>query len=227
MPGYDSGAIARACVLLAVCEGVSTVCTSACLLGISINDIFSILFCVLLCLFAVIFAILAWKSVNDPIMRCYSIAGAVLMPAAGVSCVLVDFNFIASRHPAEKSPLFMLIAAGILVNFSINMIQLIKFASCFNFKDRLLTSNKQVTVLLVLNIVLGLVLGLIFGLVDPEGNEDTVPYKNKMTNVTVVFLFVGLVSGAAFGFFNEHETQTIQNSGLKQALAADIQYDQM
>jgi hypothetical protein len=48
-----------------------------------------------------------------------------------------------------------------------------------------------------------------------------------MINVTVVFLFVGLVSGAAFGFFNERETQTIQNSGLKQALAADIQYDQM
>jgi len=219
--------IIRACVLLGVCDGISSVCTSACLLGIAINDIFSILFCVLLCLFAVVFGVLAWRSVNDPLMRCYSLAGAVIMPAAGISAILVDPDFVKSKHPAAKSPLFMLLAVGILLNFSINIIQLINFSKCFQIKDRLLTSNRQVTALLVLNIVLGLILGLIFGLLDPEGGDDKKVPKGKMTTTTIIFLFIGILTGAGFGFYNEYETQGQQNAGLKTALANDSGYDQM
>jgi hypothetical protein len=222
----DWAAFARAAVLVATCEGISSSCTSACLLGIAINEIFSILFCVLLGIFAIIFAVIAWKSASDQLMRYYSIAGAILMPLAGIAALFVDNDFLLTNHWAAKCPLFMLLAAGIFVNFTINIIQIINCSSCYHFKDRLLTTRTQVTALLGLNVALGVVLGLVFGLLDPE-DEDA--HRGNMTTVVIIFLFVGIAGGVGFGCFNEYQTQNaIETSLTKPLTSVDASaYDQM
>jgi hypothetical protein len=205
----DTAAIVRAAVLLGFFEGLAGACTSACLLGVAVNELFSILFCVLLGIFAIVFAIIAWKADKDRLMRCYAISGAILMPLAGVAAIFVDNDFVADQHWAVKCPLFMLLAAGLFINFAINIIQIINCSTCFNFKDRLLTNRTQVTVLLALNIALGFILGLVFGLLDPE--ENGAPQR-KMTIAVIVFLFVGLAAGVAFGVYVETQTQK-ENAG--------------
>ena len=218
--------IFRAAALLAPCEAIATSCTSACLLGVSLSKVFSIIFCVLLIIFAVVFGIIAWKSNEDRFMRIASAIGAVLMPIAGIGCIIVDVEFIKVQSPAYKSPLYMVIAAAVLINFAINTIQLINCCSWGNIKDRLLSNNKEVTWLLVTNVVLGLVLGLVFGLLDVEDESSA---SSLMTTVTIIFLFVGLLAGFGFAFFNEYQTQKLQNIGLDPLAAGQViqHYDEM
>jgi uncharacterized protein YacL len=224
MEGLDWSPALRAMGLFGLAEGITTSCTSAVCLGIALNEAFSILFCVLLCLFAIVFAVLAWKSSEDPLMRIYSIVGAVLMPIAGVCCIIVDEDFVKTQHPASKAPAFMFIAAAVVINFVINIIQVVKCLTCYQIKDRLLTTPMQVNIFLVLNLIAGLILGLVFGFIDPE---DEGSHRSKMTITTVVFLFVGIIIGAGFGFYNEDQTQQIQLPATIQERLKSTEYDAM
>jgi drug/metabolite transporter (DMT)-like permease len=159
-------------------------------------------------------------------MRFYAICGAILMPMSGVAALFVDNEFLSNAHWAAKCPLFMLLAAGIFVNFTINIIQIINCSACYQFKDRLLTTRTQVTALLGVNVALGFVLGLVFGLLDPE-DEDR--HRGNMTTVVIVFLFVGILGGVGFACFNEFQTQKVVDSALTKPLTSvDASgYDQM
>jgi hypothetical protein len=118
----------------------------------------------------------------------------------------------------------MFIAAAIMINFVINIIQLVKCLSYYKIKDRLLMTPTQVNIFLILNLLAGLVLGLIFGLIDPE---DSDAHLTKMTTTTIVFLFVGIIIGAGFGFYNEDQTQKIQLPGNLQERLNVNEYDAM
>ncbi|OHT08439.1 hypothetical protein TRFO_23034 [Tritrichomonas foetus] len=211
MNPLDWPPIFKAMGVLGAAEGVSASVTAACLLGVSINNAFSITICVLLFIFAFVFGYVAYKSSDDKFMRVCSIVGTVLMPIAAISCILVDENFVATTHSAVKTPLYMILAIGILVNFTINIIQIIRICSLSNLKDRLLTNNNQVTYLFLMNVGVALILGLIFGLLKVE---DRVVPTDQMLIVAIVFLFVGIIAGCIFAFFNEKETQKMQSIGL-------------
>jgi hypothetical protein len=228
MQGIDWHPTLRAMALFAVSEGIATSCSAAVCLGISLNELFSILFCVLLCLFAIVFAVIAWKASEDRLMRIYAIGGAILMPIAGACCIIIDEDFVTNAHPARKTPAFMFVATGIIINFVINIIQLVKCLRCYQMGNRLLTNPTQVNILLIANIVMGFALGLIFGLIDPEGEGPDVAVPQwKMTVTTVIFLFVGLIVGAGFGFYNEDQTQQGRLQGGMTENLKSTDYDQM
>lgn len=208
--GVDWIPAARAMAVVGLFEGFANACTSAALLGISLSKAFSVIFCVALLIFTVIFGFLAWKSTDDKFMRISSIIGAVIMPIAGLCCIFVNENFTHFNNPASKTPLYMIVAVAIMINFAINAIQFINSLSCWNIQDRLLTNNNQVLFLMLMNIVLGVVIGLIFGLMEPEVDDKA----DRMTTVAVVMLFIGLLGGAGFGFYNEVATQKMEGIGL-------------
>jgi len=221
------GPIIRAGILMGPAEAIAASCTSACLLGISLSKVFSLVFCVLLIAFAVVFGFIAWKSGEDRFMRVASGIGAVLMPIAGIGCIVVDTEFVHLQSSLAKTPLYVVIASAILINFSINIIQVINCCPWGNLKDRLLSNNKQVSYLFIMNIVLGVLLGLVFGLLDVEDASAT---SSKMTTVSIIFIFVGLIFGILFSIFSEINTQRIQSIGLDplaQGPASTTTYDRM
>lgn len=215
---------AKAMALFGFLEAFACSCTAACLLGISLNRTFAILFCVLMFIFAVAFGLLAWKSADDRFMRILAIAGAVLMPIAAICCLCVDESIISFRasNAAAKTPLYMIVAVAVMVDFAINIIQLVKFIPCSDMKHRLLTNNHQILAILLINVLLGLADGLTFGLMKPEVDERT----QKMTIVAVVFLFIGLAVGCLWGLYNEVATQRVQSLGIDPALPT-TEYDRM
>ena len=77
-----------------------------------------------------------------------------------------------------------------------------------------------------MNIAIGLALGLTFGLLDLEDEAST---SSKMTVVTIIFAFVGLIAGILFSYFNEKQTQKIQNIGLDPLASGQVvqHYDEM
>lgn len=196
--------ILRAAIILALFEGFLTAITSACLLGVSTNDLLSIIVCIIFILFAILYGFIAYKSKDDKFIRVCSIVNVILMPIAGIACILVDENFVTESKPVIKTPLYMIISVGLLINLSIDIILIINSCKFKNIKDRLFTNNNQVTYFVLINIFIGFALGLTFGLLKVEVSQ--VPTK-KMLIVTFAFLFVGIVTGAIFGFFNEKETQ--------------------
>lgn len=226
MPEFKWDHVFRAALLLAPCEALATSCTSACLLGVSLSKVFSIIFCILLIVFAVVFGFIAYKSSEDRFMRVTSAIGAIIMPFASIGCIVVDKDFVHTQSKGVKSPLYMFIAAAVIINFTINIIQLINSCSWGNIKDRLLSNHKEVTWLIVMNIVIGLALGLTFGLLDLEDEAST---SSKMTVVTIIFAFVGLIAGILFSYFNEKQTQKIQNIGLDPLATGQVvqHYDEM
>lgn len=205
------GPIFRASTLLVPCEAVALGCTSACLLGVSLSKIFSIIFCVLLILFAIVFGIMAWKTTENKFIRIAAFCGAVIMPFAGIACIVVDVDFVKVQNALVKTPLYMLIAIGIIIDFGVNIIQLINVCSWGGIKDRLLSNNVEVTVLILMNVFLGLVLGLTFGLLDVE---DASQASSKMTIVTLVYIFAGAIGGFLFCIYNEYRVQKMQKIGL-------------
>ena len=211
---------------MAPAEAIAASCTSACLLGVSLSEVFSLVFCILLIAFSVVFGFIAWKSNEDKFMRISSGIGAVLMPIAGIGCLVVDVDFVHFQSPLAKTPLYMLIASAILINFSINIIQIINCCPWGNLKDRLLSNTKQVSYLFIMNIVLGLILGFTFGILDVEDATST---STKMTNISIIFIFVGLVFGFIFSLISEINTQKIQSIGLDplQQNQTNTQYDKM
>lgn len=221
----DWSPVLRALFILGPAEAISCACTAACLLGVSVSSIFAIIFCVLLVIFAVVFGILAWKSADDTFMRYSAIVGAVLMPIAALSCVLVCGAVVKYSNDKAKTPFYMAIGAAIMINFTINIIQIINCCKWANIKDRLLTNNNQVLFLIILNIVTGLFLGLIFGLIQiADSDEDNKP----MTIVTVCFLFIGFLFGGLFALYNEWQTQKMQRIGLDPAAPSlTTEYDKM
>lgn len=226
MADFKWGPALRAAYILGPCEAIACACSAASLLGVSLSEIFSIIFCVLLVLFAGILAYIAWKTTDDRFMRILAACGAVLMPVAAVGCIVVDNDFVKASHPAAKSPLYMLIASALLVNFAINIVQLINACSWGGIKDRLLSNNRQIAALFIVNVVLGLVLGLVFGLLDVEDeNEST----KKMVWVTALFTGLGLITGIIFAFFNEKSTQKLQRIGLDPLAPQGVvqHYDEM
>lgn len=196
--------ILRAAIILALFEGFSTAITSACLLGVSTNDLLSIIVCIVFILFAILYGFIAYKSKDDKFIRVCSIVNVILMPIAGIACILVDENFVTESKSVIKTPLYMIISVGLLINLSIDIILIINSCKFKNIKDRLFTNNNQVTYFVLINIFIGFALGLTFGLLKVEVSQ--VP-TTKMLIVTFAFLFVGIVTGAIFGFFNEKETQ--------------------
>ena len=226
MTEFRWGPVFRAALLIAPCEAIASSCTSACLLGVSLSKLFSIIFCVLLIIFAFVFGYVAWKTTEDRFIRVASAIGSILMPIAGIACIVVDAEFVKMQNPAYKSPLYMLISAAVIINFTINIIQLINSCGWGGIKDRLLSNNKQVTFLLVMNVILGLALGLTFGLLDVEDADQA---SSLMTTVTITFMFIGLVLGILYSVYNECKTQKIQNIGLDPLASGQIvqQYDEM
>ena len=204
--------ILTAMLIMGFAEGFSGSVTSACLLGITVNEAFSIVVCVLLGLFAFVFGYVAYRSSDDRFMRICAIIGTVLMPIAAVSAILVDDNVISEQHEAVKIPFYMILAIGILVNFTINIIMIVHSFKWFSIKDRLLTNNNQVIYLFLVNLGMGVVLGLVYGLLPVDSRNDAP--TDKMVIVTVVFFFIGFIAGAIFAFFNERETQKMQRIGL-------------
>ena len=215
---------AKAMALFGLLEAFGCSCTAACLLGISLNRIFAILFCVLMFVFAIAFGVLAWKSGEDRFMRILAIGGAVLMPIAAICCLCVDESIISFRssNAAAKTPLYMIVAVAVMIDFAINIIQLVKCLPCSDMKNRLLTNNHQILAILLINIVLGLADGLAFGLMKPEVDDRT----EKMTIVAIIFLFIGLIVGALWGLYNEVATQKVQSLGIDPALPT-TEYDRM
>ena len=159
-------------------------------------------------------------------MRITSAVGAVIMPFASLGCIVVDKDFVHTQSQIVKCPLYMFIAAAIIINFTINIINIINSCSWGNIKDRLLSNNDQVKWLIIMNISLGVVLGLTFGLLDVEDSSKT---SSKMTVVTIIFAFIGLVSGIIFAYINEKQTQKIQNIGLDPLATSqnNQKYDEM
>ncbi|EAY01943.1 hypothetical protein TVAG_047980 [Trichomonas vaginalis G3] len=226
MSEFKWGPVIKASYVLVPCEVLAAACASAALLGVSLSKTFSIIFGILLIIFTIVFAFTAWKTADDKFMRICSAIAAVLMPIAAIGCFIVDKEFIKTSHPAAKSPLYMFIAAALLIDFTINIIQLINVCSFASIKDRLLSNNRQITALFVLNLVLGLALGLTFGLLDVE-DEDTI--GSRMAIVTGVFAAVGLLCGFGFAVFNERETQKLQKIGLDPLAPQGVvqHYDEM
>ena len=220
---FDKVAAAKAMAIFGAFEGFACACSATCLLGISLSLVFAILFTILLLLFTVAFAILAWKSQDDRFMKICAIIGAVVMPIAAVCCICVDDSVVKfSADKAEaKTPLYMVVAVAMMINFSINIIQLVKVMSCSDMKNRLLTNNRQIVSVLVMNIVLGLCVGLTFGLLKPEVEERT----KRMTIVAVSFLFIGIFVGALYGLYNEWATQKMEGIGIDPVRQGD--YDKM
>lgn len=204
MISLDWPSTLRAMLVLAFFEGFSTTITSACLLGVSINDILSIIVCVVMFLFAILYGFIAYKSKDDKFIRVCAIVNVILMPIAGIACILVDDDFVIESKSVIKTPLYMIISVGLLINLSIDTILIINSCKCGNIKDRLFTNNNQVTYFVLTNILVGFALGLSFGLLKVEVAK--VP-TSKMFIVSVVFLLVGIIVGSIFAFFNEKETQ--------------------
>jgi uncharacterized membrane protein len=215
--------ILRAAVLVGALDGISSACTSASLLGVSVNDTFSIVFCILLCSFAIVFGFVAYKAHDDRFMRVTAAIAAVLMPIAGASCIVVDEDFVKDSHPADKTPLYMFLAVAVMINFTINIIQIINLMHNWNIRDRLLTNKKQIGILIAVNVAIGMALGITFGLTEPEVHG--VP-KSRMTIVTFVFFFVGFLCGCVFGGLNDRATQRLENIGMKPDRNAS-KYDEM
>lgn len=212
----------RAMVILALFEGFSTTITSACLLGVSINDILSIIVCVIMFLFAILYGFIAYKSKDDKFIRVCSIVNVILMPIAGIACILVDDDFVIDSKAVIKTPLYMIISVGLLINLSIDIILIINSCRIGNIKDRLFTNNNQVTYFVLINIFIGFALGLAFGLLKVE--VQSVP-TNKMLIVSIVFLFVGIIAGSIFGFLNEKETQKC--IALDPSISMSVDYDRI
>lgn len=214
--------VLNGCFIVVPFEAIAAACTSACLLGVSVSDLFSILFCVLLFIFAVVFGVLIYVCRDDAFMRKCSIGGVILMPIAAISCVITNFAHISPE--SAKTPFFMFVGPGILMNFVIILIQILNFIKWADIKNRLLTNNNQVVVLITMNILMGALLGLIFGLLDAENNIN----QNKMTAVSISFLFVGAIAGFLFVFYNEFQTQKLQKSGLDPAAPSlTAEYEKM
>ena len=216
--------IIKAILIFSFFEAFASGCTSACLLGISTSDGFSICFCILLFIFAIVFIFIALRSKEDRFMRILSIFGAVLMPIAALSCIFVNEDFIIKNSSATKAPLYIAVACSIYINFAINANLLINLCSFSNIKDRLLTNNYQIVIFYLLNFILGIILGIVFGLLRVEDRDAPV---SKMVYVTVSFIFVGFFCGCGYGFFNEYETQKLQRTGLDPTILSSTPYDEM
>lgn len=196
--------VIKAMLVLALFEGFSTTFTSACLLLVSINDIISIIVCVIMFLFAILYGFIAYRSKNNKFIRVCAFVNVILMPISGIACILVDDDFVIESSVVIKTPLYMIISVGLLINLSLDTILIIHRCKCGNFWNRLFTNNNQITFFVLINIVVGFGLGLAFGILKVEVAH--VP-TNRMIVVSIVFLFVGIIVGAIFGFYNEKETQ--------------------
>lgn len=192
-------------------EGFSTAITSSILLLISINDVISIILCIFLFILAFVFAFIAYKAGPDVYRKVCATVGSVLMLLSAVSSILVDEDFINEYTSSLKSPLYAILSVAIFVSFTIDIVEFVRLLKCSNYKDRLLTNNMQVTYLFLINVIIGLILGFMFGFLDIE---DKVDYKMVMSIITVSSLFVGIVVGCCFAFYNEKETQTLEQFGL-------------
>ena len=186
--------ILTAILIMGFAEGFSWSVTSACLLGITINEAFSIVVCVLLGLFAFVFGYVAYRSSDDRFMRICAIIGTVLMPIAAVSAILVDDNVISEQHEAVKIPFYMILAIGILVNFTINIIMIVHSFKWFSIKDRLLTNNNQVIYLFLVNLGMGVVLGLVYGLL-PVDSIITDKFEDDGSGRTILTKEGGIPAG--------------------------------
>ena len=216
--------VLKAMLIFSISEALASGCTSACLLGVSVSDPFSIFFCILLLIFMILFIIVAYRSTEDKFMRICAILGAILMPIGSVSCILVDEDFIIRNSSSAKAPLYIAIACSIYINFAIDIMIIINFFTCSNIKDRLLTNNNQIVILYILNFVLGVILGAVFGLLRVEDRDAPV---SKMASVTFSFIVIGVLVGCGYGFFNEYETQKLQRTGLDPTAFANSPYDEM
>lgn len=202
----------KSVLLIGIAEAVSTTATSVCFFGMCWSKTVTIILTVILCVVTAIFAYMASRPMDNRFMRIVAITGTVVWPVAAICIICVDSRIVhlSSGHTAVLSPLYMFIAASILYAFGIVIKYGVAWARCWTFRERLLTTNHQVLMLLATNSTLGCVQGLVYGLVKPETNHVT----DSMIVVLVVFTVLGFATGAVFGGVNDYHTQRLEWIGL-------------
>jgi hypothetical protein len=183
------------------------------LLEISLSRMFSILFGLSLLLLG---SVIIWRVVSSDNekpasrIRTATLAFSAVVVLAGVSCFLVEKDFIRGLPAAAKVPLYSLVGTALAFAMTFSIVELanqgVFSCACLGaggggHDKPVVGTPAQIYVILGSALLCGLVFGVVFGALDVEDDTRAHTKLQKDHDWTVPF---GAVVGAAVGFANHY-----------------------